>query len=123
MSGTRRRFAVAGLVAAVLVGIFLHGGVTEPSPLRPDTPAAVADWSPVGVVPAAFRIRTWADGEFVSLADLLRGRALGLAPAGLVGVAGLLAWWFVSDAGSRGACRPARARLPGRRAPPAFAPA
>jgi len=86
MSGTRRRFVVAGLVAAVLVGVFLHGGATEPSPLRPDTPAAVADWSPAGLVPAAFRVRTWADGDFVSLADLLRGRALGLAPAGLAAV-------------------------------------
>jgi hypothetical protein len=124
MSGTRRRFAVAGLVAAVFAGILLHGGATEPSPLRPDAPAAVAEWSPAGVVPAGFRVRTWADGELVSLADLLRGQALGLAPAGLAGiVAGVLAWWCLPDAPGRNACRLVRARLPGRRAPPGFAPA
>ena len=123
MSGTRRRFAVAGLVAAVLVGILLHGGVTEPTPLRSGTSAAVADWSPAGVIPAAFRARAGAEGELVSLADHVRGRALGLVPAGLVGVVALLGWWYVSDAGLGGASRPARARLPGRRAPPVLAPA
>jgi hypothetical protein len=123
MSGTRRRCAVAGLVAAVLVGIFLHGGVTEPTPLRTGPAPAVADWAPAGVVPAAFRVRTAAEADLLSLADLGRGRGLGLVPAGLAGVlAGVLAWWCVAGAPGPGAHRPPRAVLPGRRAPPALAP-
>jgi hypothetical protein len=126
MSGTRRSLVVAGLVAAVLVGIFLHGGVRAAPEPRIDgsSASAVVDWSPAGVVPAAFRARAWGDSELVSLADLVRGRVLGLAPAGLAGlVAGALAWWRLPDADRRPGRRPPRALLPGRRAPPALAPA
>jgi hypothetical protein len=125
MSGTRRSLVVAGLVAAVLVGIFLHGGVRAPEPrIDGSSASAVVDWSPAGVVPAAFGARAWGDSELVSLADLVRGRALGLDPSGLAGlVAGALAWWCLPDPDRRPGRRPARALLPGRRAPPALAPA
>jgi hypothetical protein len=101
MFGRRHGFLAAGVAAAILMGVFLHGGFgdVDGGVEGGEQPAAavVAEWSPAGVVPAALRARVWGDGELVSAVPFLKGRLIGVAPAVVSGLAAsAVAWWCLS---------------------------
>jgi hypothetical protein len=116
---------VAGVAAAILVGVFVHGGLVDPDSGvdggPPARAAVVAEWSPVGVVPATFRARGWGDGELVSAVPFLKGRLIGLAAPVVSGsAASAVAWWCLSRPDRRLGAPLRCLSLAARRAPPAL---
>jgi hypothetical protein len=116
---------VAGVAVAILVGVFVQGGLVDldggvEGGEQPRA-AVVAEWSPVGVVPATLRARGWGDGELVSAVPFLKGRLIGLAAPVVSGLAAsAVAWWCLSRPDRRLGAPLRCSSFAARRAPPAL---
>ena len=128
MLGSRRRLAIAGVLAAMLVGVALHdarvGVDLTTGGAEPVTVTLVGDHSPIGAAPSVLRGRTWNDGDLVSATrhSLLHlgGAALTFV---LAMVAGTAAWWYLTRPDRRVDARLGRSTLVPLRAPPVLAAA
>jgi hypothetical protein len=86
---------------------------------NPDSQVVVGEWTPVGVVPAASRVRGWDDGGQASVVEVLRTRLAGLASAGVAGIAvGAVVYWALSRPDWYVARAVRRTVLASRRGPP-----
>jgi hypothetical protein len=125
MFGRRYGLLAAGVAAAVLVGVFVHGGLVGldrgVEGGEQSAAAVVAEWAPVGVVPATLRTRMSADGDVVGAVPFLKGRLIGLAPTLVSGLAAAaVAWWCLSRPDRRLDVPLRCSSLAALRAPPAL---
>jgi hypothetical protein len=123
---SRHGFLATVVVAAILVGVLVHGGLGDldgggASGGEQSAAAVVAEWSPVAVVPVTLRDRAWADGELVSAVRFLKGQLAGLAPTGVAGLAAsAVAWWCLARPDRRLDVPLRCSSLAALRAPPAL---
>jgi hypothetical protein len=125
MSVAGRRLVVAFAVLVVLFGAVGQrpdsGGHAGPEPDGRPASSELVDAAPVGVVPAATRIRTSLDGEPVLLAGSAKTRVGGQVSAVvMLAVAAAVCWWSLRRPDRRLAAPLQRSSLAALRAPPAF---
>lgn len=126
MLRTGHRLALAGAVAALVLGVLLNGahgsaGVAGSGAGEGDSSALVLESSPVAAVAVVGRVRGSAEAELVSVVRLSKSPLLGLVLVSLVGLAAVARAWWRRSRPDRRVASPLRSstRAP-LRAPPAL---